>query len=170
MAKGKGFTRFSAGQAVTGIAIVSLMSLYLAADAHAMGKKPEQPKEAPSAAMPGPDSQEVEIITPEKPSRPEVDIAKPSAATTEPALNDVSESQAALASPDNSVHIKDIQTALKNAGFDPGPVDGTMGRKTKKAVRDFQAAGGLKVDGKVGPKTWAAMAKYLATSAATETQ
>jgi peptidoglycan hydrolase-like protein with peptidoglycan-binding domain len=56
---------------------------------------------------------------------------------------------------------KDIQRALKNAGFDVAVIDGKMGPKTRKAVEDFQRAKGLKPDGKVGPKTWAELEKYL---------
>ena len=57
---------------------------------------------------------------------------------------------------------KEIQTALKAAGFYTGAIDGKIGPKTKKAIEDFQRANGLVVDGKVGPKTWAEMEKYLA--------
>ena len=56
---------------------------------------------------------------------------------------------------------KDIQRALKNAGFYAGTVDGKIGPKTKKAIEDFQKAKGLKADGKVGQKTWAELEKYL---------
>lgn len=56
---------------------------------------------------------------------------------------------------------KDIQTALKAAGFYAGAVDGKIGPKTKKAIVEFQRAKGLKADGKVGPKTWAELEKYL---------
>ena len=56
---------------------------------------------------------------------------------------------------------KDIQRALKNAGFDIGTIDGKIGPKTKKAIEDFQKSKGLKADGKVGPKTWAELEKYL---------
>jgi len=55
----------------------------------------------------------------------------------------------------------EIQTALKNAGFYTGSVDGKIGPKTKKAVEEFQKANGLKADGKVGPKTWALLGKHL---------
>ncbi len=58
---------------------------------------------------------------------------------------------------------KQIQQALKNAGFYEGKVDGDIGPKTKKAVEAFQAQNGLKADGKVGPKTWAALLKHLNT-------
>jgi len=54
----------------------------------------------------------------------------------------------------------EIQTALKNAGFYAGNIDGKIGPKSKQAIEDFQKANGLKVDGKVGPKTWEAMGKY----------
>jgi peptidoglycan hydrolase-like protein with peptidoglycan-binding domain len=53
----------------------------------------------------------------------------------------------------------EIQTALKNAGFYAGNIDGKIGPKSKKAIEDFQKANGLKVDGKVGSKTWEAMNK-----------
>lgn len=56
-----------------------------------------------------------------------------------------------------SKRIKEIQQALKAAGFDPGPVDGIWGRKTIVALRGFQAKKGLEADGVVGPKTLAAL-------------
>jgi peptidoglycan hydrolase-like protein with peptidoglycan-binding domain len=60
----------------------------------------------------------------------------------------------------------EIQTALKNAGFYTGNLDGKIGPKSKKAIEDFQKANGLKADGKVGPKTWEALNKH--SSAAVE--
>ena len=57
--------------------------------------------------------------------------------------------------------IRQIQSALTNAGYDPGSVDGKMGRKTKDAIRAFQRANNLPVDGKVGKKTWQALKEYL---------
>ena len=61
----------------------------------------------------------------------------------------------------------DIQTALKNAGYYSGNIDGKIGLKSKKAIEDFQKANGLTADGKVGPKTWAALSKYLTAQVAT---
>jgi peptidoglycan hydrolase-like protein with peptidoglycan-binding domain len=55
----------------------------------------------------------------------------------------------------------EIQSALKNAGFYTGTVDGKLGPKTKKAISEFQKANNLTADGKVGPKTWNALSKYL---------
>lgn len=66
-----------------------------------------------------------------------------------------------------------IQTALKNAGFYSGNLDGKIGPASKRAIEAFQKSNNLKVDGKVGPKTWAAMQQYLTSDAssalATET-
>ncbi len=56
---------------------------------------------------------------------------------------------------------REIQTALKNAGYYMGTVDGKKGPQTKKAIEDFQKANSLPTDGKVGTKTWAALSKYL---------
>jgi peptidoglycan hydrolase-like protein with peptidoglycan-binding domain len=57
--------------------------------------------------------------------------------------------------------IRDIQTALKNAGFDPGAIDGKIGPRTQQAIKEFQRAKGLKVDGVVGPRTWGELEEYL---------
>jgi len=56
---------------------------------------------------------------------------------------------------------KQIQTALKNAGYYQGVVDGKMGKKTRKAVRAFQKANNLPADGKVGKNTWIVLKDYL---------
>lgn len=49
--------------------------------------------------------------------------------------------------------IKAIQQALQDKGFDPGPVDGIWGRRTIAAVKAFQRAEGLEIDGIYGPMT-----------------
>ena len=61
---------------------------------------------------------------------------------------------------------REIQTALKNAGYYIGEIDGKIGRITKKAIEDFQEANGLGVDGKVGLQTWSILSKYLTIQAA----
>ena len=57
--------------------------------------------------------------------------------------------------------MKQIQKALKNAGYDPGSIDGRYGKKTKDAIKDFQKSKNLKPDGKVGKRTWRSLRKYL---------
>lgn len=56
---------------------------------------------------------------------------------------------------------KGIQLALQKCGFDPGPIDGIPGKRTKAATVAFQSAHGLKPDGIVGPLTRAALLKAL---------
>jgi peptidoglycan hydrolase-like protein with peptidoglycan-binding domain len=66
-------------------------------------------------------------------------------------------------------HEQQIQTALKNAGFYNGAIDGKIGPASHRAIQAFQENQGLKVDGKVGPKTWAALEPFLKGSASSST-
>ena len=52
-----------------------------------------------------------------------------------------------------------LQKKLKELGYKPGPIDGIFGYLTERAVKNFQATHGLRIDGIVGPKTWAALEK-----------
>ena len=54
----------------------------------------------------------------------------------------------------------DIQQFLSNNGFNPGPIDGQSGQKTKNAIISFQKENGLLADGIAGNKTKAAMRAY----------
>ena len=56
---------------------------------------------------------------------------------------------------------KEIQTALKNANYYTGTIDGKIGPGTKKAIEEFQKANGLTPDGKVGSKTWTLLSTFL---------
>jgi len=51
--------------------------------------------------------------------------------------------------------VREIQQALKRAGYDPGPIDGKMGSQTKAAIKAFQRSHRLEPDGVVGRRTWA---------------
>lgn len=50
-----------------------------------------------------------------------------------------------------------LQKALRRAGYDPGPIDGRIGKKTRAAVKAFQRRQNLKADGIVGERTWSAL-------------
>lgn len=60
-----------------------------------------------------------------------------------------------------SMSNKEVQIALSNAGYYGGPIDGKLGPKSKKAIKEFQADNGLKVDGIAGSKTRRALIRYL---------
>lgn len=50
-----------------------------------------------------------------------------------------------------------VQSRLRQWGYYRGPIDCYYGGETYRAVRFFQARNGLRVDGVVGPETWAAL-------------
>jgi peptidoglycan hydrolase-like protein with peptidoglycan-binding domain len=50
--------------------------------------------------------------------------------------------------------VRDLQQALKTLGHDPGAIDGVFGAGTERAVRAFQKAREIPVDGIVGRVTW----------------
>lgn len=60
---------------------------------------------------------------------------------------------------DSGMAVSDLQSKLIERGFPCGStgVDGKFGNTTLNAVKQFQQYSGLKVDGIVGPKTWAAL-------------
>lgn len=53
--------------------------------------------------------------------------------------------------------IRDIQQALREKGFDPGPIDGLWGRKTARAVIQFKSSVNLRARSHIGPLTRAAL-------------
>jgi peptidoglycan hydrolase-like protein with peptidoglycan-binding domain len=53
--------------------------------------------------------------------------------------------------------IQAIQTALKDKGYDPGPVDGRMGPQTRAALRAYQKKEGLPATGNADAKTLAGL-------------
>ncbi len=50
--------------------------------------------------------------------------------------------------------VRGLQRQLRADGYAPGPIDGRYGPRTTDAVRRFQAAHGLHVDGVAGPRTF----------------
>lgn len=59
----------------------------------------------------------------------------------------------------STAQVKAIQTALSSRGYSLGSygIDGSYGESTYEAVKSFQRAAGLSVDGVAGPKTVAAL-------------
>jgi hypothetical protein len=50
-------------------------------------------------------------------------------------------------------NIRQIQQELRRKGFDPGPIDGIHGPRTKEAVHNFQDRYGMKASGDIDNKT-----------------
>lgn len=57
----------------------------------------------------------------------------------------------------------ELQKLLAKAGFDPGPLDGKPGKKTRAAIRDFQEDAALKVNGDPSLEVVLALRKRLGT-------
>lgn len=83
---------------------------------------------------------------------------------TSVAANDTTVSAASVKQGQKGQVVKTIQTKLKDKGYYSGSIDGVFGAKTLAAVKSFQKASGLKVDGVVGPKTAAKLGVSLSGS------
>jgi cell wall-associated NlpC family hydrolase len=59
--------------------------------------------------------------------------------------------------------VQALQTDLKTLGYNPGPIDGIYGIKTKAAVTAFQQNAKLQADGIYGPLTQQALTRTLKT-------
>jgi peptidoglycan hydrolase-like protein with peptidoglycan-binding domain len=55
----------------------------------------------------------------------------------------------------------EVQIALRNAGFDPGIINGKISKQTILAIKDFQKVNQLKVTGAVNKRTWRYLKVYL---------
>ena len=58
--------------------------------------------------------------------------------------------------------VKGLQQTLKNLGYDPGPIDGIFGDRTKAAVEAFQKDAKITVDGVYGTQTQRTLQEKLA--------
>ena len=56
---------------------------------------------------------------------------------------------------------KEVQQALKNAGYYQGAIDGKIGQRTKDGIIEFQKDHGLVIDGIIGQKTWTELKSYI---------
>ena len=56
-----------------------------------------------------------------------------------------------------SRRVGETQRSLRQLGYSPGPVDGIFGARTEGAVRSFQRAENLRIDGIVGAETLQSM-------------
>jgi TPR repeat protein len=58
--------------------------------------------------------------------------------------------------------VKKVQQALKGLGYDIGPADGTLGPRTRAAVRAFQADAGIAAEGRVSERLLTRLERSMA--------
>jgi peptidoglycan hydrolase-like protein with peptidoglycan-binding domain len=78
-----------------------------------------------------------------------------------PAVSVLAPSARTLRPGDRGTDVQSLQQLLHVAGHSPGAADGVYGPKTESAVRSFQSARGITVDGKVGPQTRSTLSAVL---------
>ncbi|MEO3841908.1 serine/threonine-protein kinase [Streptomyces sp. B22F1] len=132
------------------------------------GKESTSPSPSPSVAgtsEPTETPGKTADPTPE-PTRPDATSAKPTSGPTtsappaDPWDSCTYYSGTALTQRgDNGERVVQVQCILHARGYDLGSagVDGAFGPSTEAAVKKFQGAEGLAVDGQVGPDTWGAL-------------
>ena len=76
-------------------------------------------------------------------------VVPPAAPRDVPVKPKGARSPAGDALPKPKVDVRRIQGLLAELGYDPGAIDGLMGRRTASAIRRFQTAEGLSVDGRL---------------------
>jgi peptidoglycan hydrolase-like protein with peptidoglycan-binding domain len=54
----------------------------------------------------------------------------------------------------NNFRVAQIQNALKSFGYDPGVIDGRLGKNTRKAIKKFQIAKEILPTGKIDSRTY----------------
>ena len=57
--------------------------------------------------------------------------------------------------------VMEIQALLEKTGYDPGPIDGVFGLRTKETVKQFQRSNGLTADGIIGLNTNKVLLRFL---------
>jgi len=61
---------------------------------------------------------------------------------------------------EKNVHIEEVQQLLDIYGYNPGPPDGVLGRRTRDAIEKFQADNGINPSRFVDQETWHKLRAY----------
>lgn len=81
----------------------------------------------------------------------------------------VNHAKAKTESANRTAEVRSTQQALKDKGFDPGPIDGKMGPRTAAALRDYQKAEKLSATGRMDEQTMASLGVSPTPSASPST-
>ena len=71
-----------------------------------------------------------------------------------PTKDDLKEEELLGSDEVNNFRVAQIQHALKNFGYDPGVMNGRLGKNTRKAIKKFQVAKGISSTGKIDSRTY----------------
>ena len=97
------------------------------------------------------------VPTPSAPTAPSGPSGAPAPASSSNVEGITNDKSTWLRTGSSGPAVEDLQKKLLAAGFDPGPLDGSFGPKTQAALRAFQTAKGIGVDGIAGPETRATL-------------
>jgi len=75
-----------------------------------------------------------------------------------------------VAAKSEGTNVRAAQQALRDQGYNPGPIDGVMGPRTSAAVRDYQAKEGLTASGQLDDATMDKLGVRGASSASPTTE
>ena len=81
--------------------------------------------------------------------------ASPSAQSSQSSTSSQGSQQSAQSQ--DSQTVKEVQAALTQQGYDPGPADGQLGGKTKQALKQAQKDKSLEPTGQIDQQTLAAL-------------
>ncbi|HXV24587.1 MAG TPA: peptidoglycan-binding protein [Alphaproteobacteria bacterium] len=133
--------------------------------------EPVDPEPEAAPPLPVPQSSAIETAsTPLPPATVQPDADWPDTSTEESsqfATPPFSTAPAALLAPDSALIVL-IQDRLDRAGYDPGPIDGLFGERTRAALQGFERDTGLPVTGQPSQGTLAVLERFLATRTATQ--
>jgi len=71
-----------------------------------------------------------------------------------PSKEEIKEEELIGSQEGSDLRIAQIQHALKNFGYDPGTIDGRLGKNTRKAIKEFQITKGISPTGKIDSRTY----------------
>src|SRR3989441_4300742 len=75
-----------------------------------------------------------------------------------------------VAAKSEGTNVRAAQQALRDQGYNPGPIDGVMGPRTSAAVRDYQTKEGLTASGQLDDATMDKLGVRGASSASPTTE
>lgn len=153
--------KFNKKSTVTSCLVLCLSAALMVGCKPIFEKKPLPPKDDAAAAAPAPAAAPDAAPAPAEPAKIEDVQSLESLDSEAAAAEEVAAPEPVADDGDDvvkptSAMMRDIQQALVDAGFNPGPVDGKSGAKTVSAIDAFQKQNGIPA-GKIDKRTLRAL-------------